>query len=110
MTKFKLIAGGLGVLAAFALGWTLRGWTADKDMALATARAEARAEAQASAAYAAEIEAGRKALAEREAEIARLTAESAALADKFKEAYANDPEAKDWADTTLPDSVVGLLR
>jgi hypothetical protein len=106
MTKLKFIGSGLVVALVFALGWTLRGWKAEKDLAGLAARAEA----QASAAYAAEAQANRKALEEREAEIARLTAESAALADKFKEAYANDPEAKDWADTALPDSVVGLFR
>jgi hypothetical protein len=102
----QFIGAGLAALLVFALGWTLRGWKAEKDLAEVAARAEA----QASAAYAAEAQANRQALAEREAEIARLTAESAALADKFKETYANDPEAKDWADTALPDSVAGLFR
>jgi cell division protein FtsL len=46
----------------------------------------------------------------REAAIEQLTYEQAALADKMNEVYANDEQAKIWADTVIPDSVLSLLR
>ena len=108
MTKIKLIAAGLALLAAlggaFAAGWTGRGWRADRDIS----DIKAEAQAQASAAWAAEVEANRKALADLEETNRRQAAESAALADKLREVYANDPQARAWADCPLPDSLTCL--
>jgi succinate dehydrogenase/fumarate reductase flavoprotein subunit len=106
MSRIKIVGAVAGGALVFLAGWVARGWRADKTMAEMVAEAESRA----SAAYAAEALASRKALREREAEIERLTVESAALAGKLKEAYENDPEYRSWADTALPDSVLGLLR
>jgi dephospho-CoA kinase len=106
MTKLKLIAGVLALAVAFGGGWTSRGWLADRDKA---AR-EAAAERQARAAVAAEVEAGRKALAEREDRIKDLTETNRIMSEKLREAYAKDPEARAWADSCLPDSIECLLR
>lgn len=59
---------------------------------------------------AAEVEANVRALARREAERLRLVEEKAALESKLKEVYADDPEARAWADSPCPDGVFECLR
>lgn len=57
-----------------------------------------------------ELEANRAAVLAREAETARLSAENVALTAAINEVYANDPNAKAWADAACPDSVLCVLR
>lgn len=57
-----------------------------------------------------EAEANRAAALAREDEVARLARENAALTAAINEVYANDPNAKAWADTLCPDSVLCLFR
>jgi len=106
MSKIKLMAAGLAVLAAFTAGWTVRGWKADK----AAAELAAQAQTEAREAYAAEAKANIRALAAREAEIKKLNAEADRLAEALQEAYENDPKARAWADCALPDAVACLLK
>lgn len=51
-----------------------------------------------------------KDLAAREAEIAAMAAETRELHKKLQEVYANDADAKAWADTPCPDGVLNCLR
>jgi hypothetical protein len=106
MTRFKLFVGLAAMLAAFAAGWEVKGWRADKvisDMA-------AEASAQASAAWAEEAQGNRKALAEREETIKQITEANHNLSQKLRTAYAKDPETRALADTCLPDSIICLLQ
>ena len=64
----------------------------------------------ASAGMTVELTANKKALLDNEETIKRQAAESAALAAKLKEVYANDPKARAWADCPLPDSITCLRR
>ena len=57
-----------------------------------------------------EAEAGRKALARREAEARRLAEETETLREELNVLYASNPAARTWADTALPDDVYGRLR
>lgn len=106
MSKLKLIGLGLAAALLFTAGWGARGWRADKDLAEMMSAMERRA----SEALAAESKANALALADRETELEKMAAESAALADKLKETFENDPETRSWGATILPGSVIGLLQ
>jgi hypothetical protein len=106
MTKLKLIIGLAALLAAFAAGWEVKGWRADKvisDMA-------AEASAQAAEAWAGEAAGQVKGLAERDETVKHLTEANKILSQKLRTAYAKDPETRALADTCLPDSIICLLQ
>ena len=117
MTKLKLIAGALVLLATFGAGAgagrTGRGWLADKDKA----EVEAAADRQARAAVAVELAAERKALAterravtEKEGRLQEALEANKNLSAKLREAYAAHPETAALAAMCLPDDVMCLLQ
>ena len=106
LTKIKLGAAALALLglalwAIYTSG--LRNELFLKGKELDAAQTEA-------AGLALELEANRRALADREAEKERLANEYAALAATLEEVYKNDPDAKAWADELCPVSVLDCLR
>ena len=112
MIKIKAVAGILtGLLLC---GWALYTvhMKSDRDRWMLEAsvqREAAAAVARENESMARELEAGRRALEQREAEKERLANENAALVAAINEVYANDPDAKAWADTLCPDGVLDCL-
>ncbi len=105
MSKIKV--GAAFLAAALLLGWALH--TGSLKHERDRLRVDLAKAQSAAADLAREIEAGRRALEQREAEKERLANENAALAAALNEVYANDPDAKAWADDSCPDGVLCLL-
>jgi hypothetical protein len=106
MTQLKFVAGLAALLAAFAAGWEVKGWRADKvisDMA-------AEVSAQAAEAWAGEAAGQVKGLAERDETVKHLTEANKILSQKLREAYEANPDTRALVDTCLPDSIICLLQ
>ena len=105
MSKVKVAAGVLAVVLL--AGWFLytNSLKHERDRLLA----ESSTYQQTAHALAQELEANRAALEQREEEKERLANEKAALITMLNEVYANDQEAKVWADTVCPDGVLDCL-
>ena len=112
ITKIKALGGILAILLL--CGWALYTvhMKSDRDRWMLEAsvqREAAAAMARDNESMVQELEANRRALKQRDAEKERLANENAALVAAINEVYANDPDAKDWADTLCPDGVLDCL-
>ena len=106
MTKIK--TGAIVILAvAWAGLWVYSGRVAADRDRLAGEAASARAEA---AGLARELKLNHQALERREAEKERLANENVQLRHQLSEVYANDPQARSWADALCPSGVLDCLR
>ena len=95
-------------LCAAVIGLALyAGWARAGRDRLAGELAQSRARA---AGLTRELTLNHQALARREAERERLAAENAELHHQINEVYANDSQARLWADTLCPNAVVDRLR
>ena len=105
MSKVKVAAGVLVI--ALLLGWFFytNSLKQERDRLLV----ESSTYQQAAHALAQEVEANRRALEQREEEKERLANDKAMLITMLNEVYANDQEAKVWADTVCPDGVLDCL-
>ena len=103
---WKIWIGALIVILAGATWFYVGQLRAERDLAAMQSQSLARE----NAALSAEVEANTRALANREAERARLAAENEALRGRLEEVYERDPEARAWADSPCPDGVLECLR
>ena len=106
LTQIKFIAGGLAALGLVGIWLYVGRIQARAELAEERALALLRE----NLALTLNVEDNQRALADRERESRRLAIENAALAEKLREVYDHDPEARAWADCPLPSSVECLLR
>lgn len=104
--RIKIFLAGALLLALIA-GWLQIESLAADNLGLSQTADRAGAEV---AALRRELAAGRAAMIEREAEKARLAAQTEALRCELEELYNNDKPCQTWADSLMPDPVYRRLR